>query len=100
MMRALVLLGLLISSSALADSGRVALVDTGRLYDKGGIAKWVAARAKLDAEEPKFVVVESPDGTKPDPHTDVDPTYRKMFTDLDRDATRNKAWAAHEAEVL
>lgn len=101
MMRALVVLGLFVSSSALAEPGRVALVDTGRLFDKAGLAKWAAARAKLDAEEPKFVVVESPNGKKLNPHADIsDPTMRKTFTDLDWDAARRDAWLAHEREVL
>jgi Skp family chaperone for outer membrane proteins len=101
MMRALIVLGLFVSSSALAEPGRVALVDTGRLFHQAGIAKWAAARAKLDAEEPKFVVVESPDGKKPNPHADIaDPATRKVFTDLDRDALRSEAWHAHEHEVL
>jgi Skp family chaperone for outer membrane proteins len=92
---------LFVSSSALAEPGRVALVDTGRLFHKAGIAKWAAARAKLDAEQPTFVVVESPDGKKPNPHTDIrDPTWRKTFIDLDRDAMRRDAWHAHEREVL
>lgn len=101
MMRALVVLGLLVSSSALAEPSRVALVDLGRLFDKAGIAKWSAARAKLDAEESKFVVVESPDGKAPDPHADIsDPKMRKLFTDLERDGARRGAWSAHEREVL
>jgi len=101
MMRALVVLGLFISSSALAQSGRVALVDTGRLFHKTGIANWATARARLDAEERTFVVVESPDGKNADPHADVsDPTMRTRLTDLDRDLMRIKAWSAHEREVL
>ena len=91
---------MLLCSSALAEP-RVALVDTRQFFDKGGIAAWVAARAKLDAEEPKFKVVESPDGGKANAHTDIEnPEIRKLYTDMDRDAARNKAWSAHESEVL
>jgi Skp family chaperone for outer membrane proteins len=98
---ALILLAVFVSSTARAEPARVALVETGRLFDKAGIAKWAAARARLDAEQSKFVVVESPDGKKPDPHADIsDPQFRKLFTDMDRDSARSKAWTAHEAEVL
>ncbi len=92
---------LVTAASASADPNRVALVDTDRMFDKAGVAVWAAARAKLDAEEPKFVVVESSSGQNVNAHTDIsDPKMRKIFTDMDRDAERNKAWEAHVREVL
>ena len=54
-------------SAARADGTRIGLVSSERLYASGGIARWVAARAQLDADKPKFKVVESPDGKKPTP---------------------------------
>jgi hypothetical protein len=100
MTRALVILMLLCSPS-FAEPARVAIVDTRQLFDKGGIAAWFAARAKLDAEEPTFKVVESPDGQKANAHADIsDPQMRKLFTEMDRDSARSKAWGAHESEVL
>lgn len=100
-MRGLVVALVIAVASPAAADGRVALVDTSRLFASSGIGAWVAARAKLDAEEPHFKVVESPDGQKPDPHNDIsDPHFRKVLTDLERDSARGKAWNAHESEVL
>lgn len=59
----LVLLALVLLTSV-AHADRIAVIDTSRFYEKGGIARWLAARAKLD-EDRKVKAVEIPDGEKP-----------------------------------
>ncbi len=84
--------------TARADAGgtsRVALVDTSTLWSAGGIAAYAAARARLDAEEKKFQVVELPPGSKP-PEKSPYP----IIDQLNRDHVRWEAWSAHEAQVL
>ena len=88
---------------------RVAVVDTSRLFDDGGIARWSAARAKLDAERAKFVLVESPDGKSPEgspagcrPPIAYD-DIKKLCKELAEAARKRQeadVWSRHEQEVL
>ena len=101
-MRGLIVVVLLaIASPAAADGGRVALVDMKRLYAPFGIGAWVAASAKLDAEEPNFKVVESPDGTTVTPESDEHPFGApKSDRDWQREHLRWQAWNTHWHAVI
>jgi hypothetical protein len=101
------------STSARSDSlgaTRVGVVDMPKLWATGGIARWLDARAKLDAEQATYKPAEAPAGTPPKrPPMDVeglglpDETKKKLQHDLDEIERKEHVadiWKAHEREVL
>ncbi len=107
-MRIATLLLLITASLAEAAPTRVAVIDGEKLYDTGGIAKWLAARAKLDAERKSFKVVEKPAGQPtpalPDwcgkPKTDWERDTCKKLRETLMQHVEGSEWEKHEHEVL
>jgi Skp family chaperone for outer membrane proteins len=90
-------------------TSRVAVVDTSRLYEAGGITRWLTARSRLDVERKTFVVVESPDGkTAANKKIDAcrsppNDDFKRICRELDaatRKGEEDQVWAKHEQEVL
>ncbi len=103
-MRLVILALVLLSSIAYAD--KVAVIDTDRLYQKGGIAKWLAARAKLDEDRKSFRVAESPNGNKPTPVLGtcdaslMGNEYCKRMEKIEADLRDTREWKKVEQSVL
>lgn len=109
--RWLIALAIVLGASSARAQGttRVAVIDGDKLWATGGIARWVAARAKLDAERPKFKIVESPDG-KPvtDPTPDVcrsanSGRLKELCDEMRRSSQKQRedqAWDEHELQLL
>ena len=102
-MRLVVLLLLLATSLARAD--KIAVIDSDRLYEPGGIKRWLAARAQLDAERSEFKVVESPTGKPPReipefckqrPSEDL----CKRLKQIEKHTIEDTAWKQRERSVL
>jgi Skp family chaperone for outer membrane proteins len=87
---------------------RIAVVDSERLYEKGGVARWLAARDKLDQDRKSFRIIESPDGKSPEKPSFCDGRkenhgYEDLCKKLKQanDASREaRAWHEHEQTVL
>jgi Skp family chaperone for outer membrane proteins len=100
----LVILALVLLASSLARADKVAVIDLDRLYQKGGLARWLDARKQLDADRAKFRMVESPDGrsVKPD-SCDGEPLGKEFCEQLRKLHSEEEArrlWSAHERSVL
>jgi Skp family chaperone for outer membrane proteins len=103
-MRTLIVLLVTLHASVAAASPRLAVIDTARLWEKGGIARYVAAVERLAEERKKFKLVESPDGktVRPARETD-DERLRRIQRELDhlqRDSRERQEWEKREREVL
>lgn len=100
----LVVLALVLLASSLAHADKVAVLDTPRLYQQGGIARWLDARKQLDADRARFRLVESPDGkaVKP-PSCDTDPLGKELcerLRKIESDSNARRVWYEHERSVL
>jgi hypothetical protein len=98
-------------------TGRVAVIDSSKLWEEGGIARWLVAKAKLDAERASFAVVEVPPGKSLDDGGPA-PGYfelpgeskeerkkrreesARLQREMQAKALERDAWHAHEREVL
>ena len=109
-MRIATIVLLMMASVAHAGPTRVAVIDAEKLYEPGGISKWLAARAKLDAERPKFKVVEKPADSKPPtipvpdwcnkPTKDWEKKACADLREVQRKSIEGDEWTKHEREVL
>jgi len=90
-----------------APATRVAVIDLEKLYESGGIQRWLAARKKLDAEKPRFKVLERPKTARKKltlPECAKPDEFMKdlctRLDKLDRESVVDDAWTEHEREVL
>lgn len=103
-MRLVVLALVLALTTSVASADKVAVFDSDRLYEAGGIARWLATRAKLDADKGKFNLAESPDGKTRKPYDCDKAIYGADFCQAmkkaDDESRRREVWEQHERSVL
>jgi len=92
---------------AVASPGRVAVVDLEKLWEAGGIHRWLVARQRLDGERAKFKVAEKPASVKPSyvpAECSKPPKYLvdlcRQWQEKQREGIVNDTWTEHERSVL